>query len=228
MDEYDPERRIKLIYDEWGAWHPVEKGKPAGGLYQQNTIRDACVAAITLDTFHNNADKLYMANIAQLINVLQAVLLVNEDSVVKTPTYHVFDLYRPHKGAQAVRLVNSAETVSDGGASAEHCRRCYRDKQPFALRAVQGSASIKNDAVCVTVVNTHPSQAVDLDLEIHKAHLETAEVVALSTGDIHDHNTFGEPNLVKLACPQTLRGTGCRVRVQLAPASVSRVIGKLY
>lgn len=228
MDEYDPERKIKLIYDEWGAWHPVEKGKPTGGLYQQSTIRDACVAALTLDIFHNNADKLFMANIAQMINVLQAVLLVEEDRVVKTPTYHVFDLYRPHKGAQAVRLVSSAETVSDGGASAEHCRRCYRDKQPFALRAVQGSASIKDGILCVTVVNSHPSEPVDLDVEIPKGHMETAEVVALKTSDIHDHNTFTRPDLVKLSCPQTLRASGSHLRVSLSPASVTRIMGKLY
>jgi alpha-N-arabinofuranosidase len=227
MDEYDPERKIKLIYDEWGAWHPVENGKPAGGLYQQNTIRDACVAALTLDIFHNHADKLFMANIAQMINVLQAVLLVEGDRVVKTPTYHVFDLYRPHKGAQAVRLISSAEVISDGEAAAEHCRKCYRDKQPFALRAVQGSASVKDGNLCVTVVNAHPSQEVELDIDLHDSHMETAEVVTLKTGDIHDHNTFGRPDLVSLSSPKQARASGKHLRVPLPAASIARIIGSL-
>ena len=84
-----------------------------------------------------------MANIAQLINVLQAVLLVDGEKIVKTPTYHVFDLYRPHKGAQAIRFVTGAEVISDGGAQAAHCRRCYRDARFPGLRAVQGSASVR-------------------------------------------------------------------------------------
>ncbi|HTE21363.1 MAG TPA: alpha-L-arabinofuranosidase C-terminal domain-containing protein, partial [Armatimonadota bacterium] len=135
MDEYDPERRIRLLFDEWGAWHPVEEGKPTRGLYQQNTMRDACVAALTMDLFHNHCEKLFMANIAQLINVLQAVLLVEEDRCIKTPTYHVFDLYRPHKGARAVRLVTYAEEVTDGGPSAEWCRSRYLERRLFGLRA---------------------------------------------------------------------------------------------
>jgi alpha-N-arabinofuranosidase len=228
MDEYDPERKIKLIYDEWGAWHPVEKGKPPLGLYQQNTIRDACVAALTLDIFHNHADKLFMANIAQMINVLQAVLLVEGDRVIKTPTYHVFNLYKPHKGAQAVRLISSAEAISDGGSFAEHCRKCYRDKQPFELKAIQGSASVRDGVLCVTAVNSHPAQPVEVALEVHKSRLEAAEVVALSADDIHDHNTFDQPDIVKLSPARTVQGSGGCLRVPLPPASVARIIGRLY
>jgi len=227
MDEYDPERKIKLIYDEWGAWHPVEKGKPAGGLYQQSTIRDACVAALTLDIFHNHADKLFMCNIAQMINVLQAVLLVEEDKVVKTPTYHIFDLYRPHKGAKAVRFVSEADVISDGEASAEHCRRCFITKQPFGLRAVQGSASIKNGDLCVTLVNSHPAQTVDLEIDLHHSRMESAEMVTLKTADIHDHNTFARPDLVQLSAPQVVKASGSRLCFPLPAASVARVVGKL-
>ena len=97
MDEVDPERKIGLILDEWGAWHPEEEGKPRRGLYQQNSMRDAVVAALSLDVFHNHADKLVMANIAQLINVLQSLLLVDETSCIKTPTFHVFALYASHR-----------------------------------------------------------------------------------------------------------------------------------
>ena len=228
MDHFDPERKIKLLMDEWGAWHPVEKGKPTGGLYQQNTIRDACVAAISLDIFHNHADKLFMANIAQLINVLQSVLLVEEDKVVKTPTYHVFDLYRPHKGGQAVRLVAASETISDGEASAEHCKRCYRDKQPFALRAVQGSASVKNGVLCVTAVNSSPDQPAELELELHASRLEDVEVVTLAADEMHAHNTFANPNVVHLSAPSTVQARGEHLRLTMPPGSVVRMLGKLH
>jgi alpha-N-arabinofuranosidase len=227
MDDYDPERKIKLIVDEWGTWHPVEAGKPAGGLYQQNTLRDACVAALTLDTFNNQADKIFMANIAQLINVLQALLLVEGNQCIKTPTYHVFDLYQAHKGATAVRFLTAGETVSDGGASAQACQSCYLEKKPFALRAVQGSASVRDERLCVTVVNTHPTQPIELDLEVYKHKLDTIEAVALAASDIHAHNTFEEPNQVYLSNARQIEARGEHTRVLLPAGSVVRITGQL-
>ena len=227
MDQFDPERKIKFFLDEWGAWHPVEKGKPGGGLYQQNTIRDACVAAISLDVFHNHADKVVMANIAQVINVLQSVLLVEGDRVIKTPTYHAFDLYRPHKGGQAVRLINTSEDLTDGGASADHCRSCFRYKQPYMLKVVQGSASLKDGVLCVTAVNAHPGQAIELNLEIVSGQLDTVEVVTLDSDDIHAHNTFDEPDAVTLSSPTTIEADGNTVTVQVPSAGIVRILGRL-
>ncbi len=227
MDEYDPQRKIKLLVDEWGTWHPVEEGKPAGGLYQQNTIRDACVAALSLDIFNTHADKIFMANIAQLINVLQAVLLVKDDKCIKTPTFHVFDLYQPHKGAQAVRTVASSETVSRGEASEEVCKQCYRDKQFGGLKAVQGSASIKDGILCVTATNSSPTHPVDFEIDLHGATLGEVEVVTLSGPDIRSHNTFDNPDVVKLSAPSTVMARGEKVRLELKPASVVRVMGKM-
>jgi alpha-N-arabinofuranosidase len=227
MDEYDPQRKCKLIVDEWGTWHPVEQGKPSSSLYQQNTIRDACVAALSLDVFHNHADKLAMANIAQMINVLQSLLLVQEDRCIKTPTYHVFDLYQPHKGAQAVRFVSLAETVSDGEASTQTCRDTYREKQPFHLQAVHGSASVRASQLCVTVVNTHPTQPVELDLQVFASKLNEAEVVALAADDMHAHNTFDQPERVHLFPASTLVSREQSLRVTLPPGSVTRITGKL-
>lgn len=227
MDEHDPERKIPLLLDEWGAWHPVEAGKPKGGLYQQNTMRDACVAALSLDVFHNNAEKLVMANIAQLINVLQACLLVEEDRCIKTPTYHVFHLYRPHQGAQAVRFVTYADEVTDGGNAANFCRTRYLDRGPFGLRAVHGSASVKAGNVCVTAVNTHPTEAVELEVELHRARWSEVETVTLGTGDIRAHNTFSSPETVTLSAAQTIQSRGETVRTTLAPGSVVRLRGAL-
>lgn len=227
MDEYDRERRIKLLLDEWGTWHPVEAGKPPRGLYQQNTIRDACVAALSLDLFHGFADRLFMANIAQLINVLQALLLVDEEHCIKTPTYHVFDLYRPHQGATAVRLLSAAETVTDGGASAEWCRTRYLDRQPFALRAVHGSASVRDGRLCVTAVNTHPTQPVELEVQLHQARWDEVEAVVLAADEIHAHNTFAEPERVKLSPATTVQARGELLRFEMPPGSVVRLRGAL-
>jgi alpha-N-arabinofuranosidase len=227
MDEHDPERKIRLLLDEWGAWHPVEAGKPRGGLYQQNTMRDACVAALSLDVFHNQAGILFMANIAQLINVLQALLLVEEDRCIKTPTFHVFDLYQPHKGARAVRTVSYAEEVTDGGASAEWCRTRYLERKPFALRAVHGSASIRDDVLCVTAVNTHPTEGVELEVELYRDRWDAVEVVALAADDIHAHNTFSRPDAVTLSTAQSVSARGEQVRVPMVPGSIVRLRGRL-
>ncbi|WP_444965500.1 alpha-N-arabinofuranosidase [Sporolactobacillus shoreicorticis] len=105
MDHYDPEHKIDLIIDEWGTWYNVEKGTNRGFLIQQNTIRDAMVAAITLNIFHKHADRVYMANIAQMVNVLQAMIVTKDDRLIKTPTYYVFDMYQKHMEAQWVEGV---------------------------------------------------------------------------------------------------------------------------
>jgi alpha-N-arabinofuranosidase len=228
MDEYDPERKIKLLMDEWGAWHPVEAGKPRGGLYQQNTIRDACVAALSLDVFHTYADRLYMANIAQLINVLQALLLVDGNQCIKTPTYHVFELYKAHQGGTSVRFLTGAETVSDGEGSADHCRRAYLDKRAFSLKAVHGSASVKDGVLTVTAVNTHPTEATEMDLDIHHFSLTEAEVITLAASDIHAHNTFAQPEVVTLSAPVAVTAkAGENLRISLPAGSVVRVQGKV-
>jgi alpha-N-arabinofuranosidase len=225
MDEYDPQRAIKLIFDEWGTWHPVEPGKPMGGLYQQNTMRDALVAALSLDVFNNQADKVYMANIAQMINVLQALLLVKEESCVKTPTYHVFDLYRPHKGANAVRFLTAGESLTDGGPSAEFIKALYLDKSRFTLKALEGSASVKDGVLCVTACNTHPTEPIDFELEVRGGKVAEARAVTLAGKDILALNTFEKPNAVKLSRAAVVKAKGRVLRVELPAGSVVRIMG---
>src|SRR5437868_10729350 len=94
MDRFDPQRKIGLIVDEWGTWHLPTPGRNPHHLWQQNTLRDALVAALTLDIFNRNADKLIMANVAQTVNVLQAMVLTEGQKMITTPTYHVFEMYR--------------------------------------------------------------------------------------------------------------------------------------
>jgi alpha-N-arabinofuranosidase len=225
MDEHDPERKIPLLMDEWGAWHPVETGYPSRGLYQQNTVRDACVAALTLDRFHAHADKLFMANIAQLINVLQALLLVDEEHCIKTPTYHVFDLYRPHQGAVSVRLITDAENVTDGGPSADFCRTRYREEPAFGLPGVQGSASIRDGLTCVTLVNSHPRHTYEVRLRARGADWSEVERTDLVHPDLRAHNTPAEPARVSLSHPTRVAvpSDGEPV-ISLAPGAITRLV----
>lgn len=136
MDKYDPEKRVGLIVDEWGSWLAVEPGTNPGFLYQQNTIRDAMVAALTLNIFHKHADRVHMANIAQTVNVLQAMILTEGDKMVKTPSYHVFDLYKVHQDADVVASYgDESDTLSytvskkDGMISISLCNYSLTDAQ---------------------------------------------------------------------------------------------------
>lgn len=136
MDKYDPEKRVGLIVDEWGSWLAVEPGTNPGFLYQQNTIRDAMVAALTLNIFHKHADRVHMANIAQTVNVLQAMISTEGDKMVKTPSYHVFDLYKVHQDADVVASYgDESDTLSytvskkDGMISISLCNYSLTDTQ---------------------------------------------------------------------------------------------------
>ncbi len=224
MDELDPERRIHLIVDEWGAWHPVEPGKPASGLYQQNTMRDALVAAITLDVFHRHCDKITMGNIAQLINVLQSLLLVQEDKCIKTPTYHVWQMYVPHRGATAVRLESLSEHISDGGASRDHCRAMYLERSFHGLQWITGSASVKDDTLCITLTNNHPSKACDMRITVVGGQAQEAQVTLLVADDIRAHNTFENPERVKPSAPKPVTVEGDTLRMEAPAASVMQIL----
>ena len=100
MDKYDPDKKVALIVDEWGTWHEVEPGTNPGFLYQQNTLRDALVAGVTLNIFNNHCRRVRMANIAQMVNVLQAMILTDKEKMILTPTYHVFEMYTVHHDAR--------------------------------------------------------------------------------------------------------------------------------
>jgi alpha-N-arabinofuranosidase len=219
---------MKLILDEWGAWHPVEPGKTVGGLYQQNTMRDALVAALTLDVFNRHADKLMMANIAQMVNVLQALVLTDGDRCITTPTYHVFDLYRPHRGATAVRWVSRADHLTDGGPAADDCRKCYLDTDAdISLKALEGSASVQDGVLCITATNTHPTEPIDMHLTLRGGSLPEAQVVTLAGDDCLSHNTFDRPDAVTLSAPQTVETSGNALHIPLPPGSAVRVMGRL-
>jgi alpha-N-arabinofuranosidase len=214
MDSFDPERKIGLIVDEWGTWHPPSPGRNPAFLWQQNTVRDALVAALTLDIFNRHADKVVMANIAQTINVLQALILTDGDRMLKTPTYHVYDLYKEHQGGQAVRIaVDTPEIDAAVPGKAER------------LPLISGSASLKEKALTLTLVNSGASESVEVRIRLTGGTAPKAvRMRALSCpgGDIHAHNTFEQPERVKAGEAVTLSpaslGTIC-----LPPASVTCV-----
>jgi alpha-N-arabinofuranosidase len=213
MDAYDPERKVGLIVDEWGTWHPEAQND--SGLEQQNTVRDALVAALNLDIFVRLADRVIMGNIAQTINVLQALILTREDQMIKTPTYHVYDMYKHHQGAESLRLLIQCPDVGFD-LNGESC----------SLPVVAGSASLKERSVFLSLTNIHVRDQVELDLSLLcSTGVKIRDVSAweLKGLDIHDHNTFEEPDLLtpepaKIGLEDIERG-----RINLSAHSVTTV-----
>jgi alpha-N-arabinofuranosidase len=213
MDRFDPERQISLIIDEWGTWHPPTPGRNPRFLWQQNTLRDALVAALSLDIFGRHAATVSMANIAQTVNVLQALLLTEGDQVITTPTYHVYDLYAPHQGAQALRVDVDAPTISfaapDGAGT---------------LVGLAGSASLRDRTLTLTVVNPAIGAPVEALLRLRGAAASgIAEEIVLTHDDIHAHNTFAAPATVTLSAPRSLAVNGSSLTHTFAAQSVTRL-----
>jgi alpha-N-arabinofuranosidase len=209
MDAYDPERKIKLIVDEWGTWHPVVKGTRPRFLYQQNTLRDALVAATTLDTCNRHADKVYMGNIAQTINVLQAMILTQGEAMLLTPTYHVYEMYVPHQGATAVRTVIESDEVSYNVAGTAR-----------TIPAVSGSASLVRDTLFLTLTNCQADATAEVELDLLGGAVARGGTARVLSGEIHAHNTFGAPDAVQPE-PVPLEAEGRSIILSLPPASVS-------
>jgi alpha-L-arabinofuranosidase len=198
MGESDREHRVKLVVDEWGAWHKMTTNVDPTHLFgQQSTIRDALVAGLTLDTFGRHADKVAMANIAQLVNCLQSLFLVHEDKFLLTPTYHVFAMYAAHQGANALRMVTSASPVS------------WKDGQQRerSLWGLNGSASLQGDKVILTVTNPHLTQPREAEIAVRGKAVRSAMATTLAARDVHDHNTFEAPHAVQPATTPVTAGT---------------------
>ena len=180
MDKYDPERRVALVVDEWGTWYNVEAGTNPGFLYQQNTLRDALVAAIHLNIFNNHCDRVGMANIAQTVNVLQSMILTEGNKMIKTPTWHVFRMYKGHHDAELLTC-----TVEGGDY-------CYGAEQ---ISAISVSASRAADG-CITVslanCDHKAAHQIQLDLPLGEtARKLSGEILTSVAPDAH--NTFENP-----------------------------------
>ena len=182
MRRHDPERHVDLVVDEWGTWFDVEPGTNPGFLYQQNSMRDAVTAAITLNIFNRHADSVTMANIAQTINVLQAMVLTDGEKMLLTPTYHVFDLYKDHQDANLLESYTETREVGD---------------EESRVPNLHESASVDSEGrIHITVANTSLSGGEPL--AVHVPGREGAKASARTLAGVMDaHNTFEQPDAVK-------------------------------
>lgn len=183
MDKYDPQKRVDLFVDEWGGWYDVEPETNPGFLYQQNTMRDAMLAGATLNIFNNHADRVKMANLAQAVNVLQAVILTDEEKLILTPTYHVMRMYTVHHDAKLIPLSFVSPQYIFGAQE---------------LPAVSASAS-KNEAgvVHISLVNIDAHKSQELELNLADINLKTVKGEILTAEQLGAHNTFDNPETVQ-------------------------------
>jgi len=187
MDKYDPRKRVGLLVDEWGTWWDEEPGTVRGHLYQQNTLRDAFVAALTLDVFHKYTDRVVMANIAQMVNVLQAMILTDDKGgMVLTPTYHVFRMYKVHQDATYLPfdLICDKKMVEENRVVPMISATASRDKKGVI------HLSLSN-------VDADNSQEITVELPGVKGKKVSGEI--LTAANLTDHNTFESPNMVNPA-----------------------------
>jgi alpha-L-arabinofuranosidase len=212
MGEFDRQHRVKLVIDEWGSWYkPGTEANNTHLLGQQSTMRDAVLAGISLDTFHRHADKVAMANIAQLINCLQALFLAHEDKFIVTPTYHVFDMYAAHQGAQSLRTLVSAPRLP-----------YTRNGKPASLRGLSASASLRDQELTITVTNPDISQVRETEISLRGANPRSIKVTTLTAVDIHAHNSFASPRQIEPKESELTPRSGPLVH-RFAPASVTKL-----
>lgn len=180
MDKYDPSKKVAMVVDEWGGWYNTEPGTNPSFLYQQNTMRDAMIAGATLNIFNNHCDRVRMANLAQAINVLQAVILTDGPKMLLTPTYHVMEMYNVHQDATMLPIqIKSAAYTLDGKK----------------LDAVSASASKdKNGLTHISLVNIDARESEPIIVHVSGAEYHSVTGRILSSAHLQDHNTFDHPN----------------------------------
>lgn len=206
MDKYDPAKKVALVVDEWGGWYDVEPGTNPGFLYQQNTMRDAMIAGVTLNIFNNHADRVRMANLAQSINVLQAVILTNKEKIILTPTFHVMEMYNVHQDAALIPLKIESPKYINGKDS---------------LDAVSVSASVdKNGIAHVSLVNIDPAKTNTVSIDLGKAAYKQVSGRILVSARIQDFNSFDDPAKIKPAIYSSATLKSGNLSVPLPPGSV--------
>jgi len=183
MDKYDPKKKVALVVDEWGGWYDVEPGTNGAFLFQQNTMRDAVLAGATLNIFNNHADRVRMANIAQIVNVLQAVILTDGPKMLLTPTYHVMEMYNVHQDATLLPITLQTADYQFG-----------KEKLP----AVSASASKdKNGAIHISLTNIDANKTQEVSINLRGTAASTVSGRVLASGKVQDYNSFDQPEKVK-------------------------------
>jgi alpha-N-arabinofuranosidase len=206
MDKYDPQKKTALVVDEWGGWYETEPGTNPSFLFQQNTMRDAVLAGVTLNIFNNHCDRIRMANLAQMVNVLQAVILTDKEKIIMTPTYHVMEMYNVHQNAMMIPATIENVFYTEGN-----------DSLPaLSVSASRDSAGLTH----ISLVNVDPSKQHLARIRWQGMELKLDSGRVLRSQKIQDHNSFDEPEKVR---PQTFNGAFIHeniLNVELPPASV--------
>lgn len=206
MDKYDPAKKVAMVVDEWGGWYDVEPNTNPGFLYQQNSIRDAVLAGVTLNIFHRHADRVRMANLAQTVNVLQAVVLTNEEKMVLTPTYHVMEMYNVHQDATYLPLNFTSPSYTFG-----------TEKLP----AISASASRDEKGVThISLVNIDAKNTQDIAVEIYGAKFTSVTGRVLAGEKLQDYNSFESPDKVKPGIFKDASVSGSTLKVKLPAHAV--------
>lgn len=206
MDKYDPNKRVALVVDEWGGWYNVQPGTNPAFLYQQNTMRDAVLAGATLNIFNNHADRVKMANLAQTVNVLQAVILTDEEKMILTPTYHVMKMYTVHHDAKLLPISVKSNDYTFNGEK---------------LPAIWASASVDSlGRTHVSIVNVDARNAQDVSITFFGGGYKKVTGTILRSAKLQDHNTFDNPNKIQPAAFNGARLRGDELTVSMPPFSV--------
>ncbi len=182
MDRYDPERKVDLIVDEWGNWFNVEAGTNPGFLYQQNTMRDVISGMLILHIFHNHNKRVKMANIAQMVNVLQSMILTEGEKMVLTPTYHLFRMMKGHMDGEKLDVDYNGGEIDVNGVK---------------VPKISVSASEKNGAVTISMCNVSLDSDEDIEIALRDGDFTSAEAEILTSKNMTDCNTFDAPDTVK-------------------------------
>ena len=207
MDAYDPQRRVALLLDEWGTWYNVEPGHNPGHLFQQNTMRDAIVAALNLNIFTKYAERLKMANIAQVVNVLQSMVLTKGPEMVLTPTYHVFRMFNVHQNATRVPVDYECGTLMS---------KSGRVMENFSVAASRDASG----ALHITLANPSLDKAQTLEVSFDSLNPKIISGEILKAAKINAYNDFGKAAAVAPAAFKDFKKTGKTLKVTLPAASV--------
>lgn len=206
MSVYDPGKKVAMIVDEWGTWWDAEPGTNPGHLYQQNTMRDALVAALSLNVFHRHTDRIKMTNIAQVVNVLQSMILTQGSHMVLTPTYYVFRMYAPHQNATVIPLDI-------------HCgsRKVRGDRN---IETVSATASMKDGEFNISLTNVDLRNKSKIVIPLNGRHMRINKAEILTAKDIRDYNDFGKKECVSLSDFEEVKLKGGNIELTIPPFSV--------
>ena len=206
MDKYDPQKKVALVVDEWGGWYAPLPGSTPGFLVQQNSLRDAILAALNLNIFAQHADRVRMANIAQMINVLQAMILTDKEKMVLTPTYYVYKMYVPFQDATFVPVTFDAGTYTHDGITLP--------------RGDAIAAKDKAGKLWLAITNVDPNQSAELEVSLAGINAKSAAGETLTAPKVDSVNTFDAPNTV-VPKPISAKAQDGKLTLELAPKSVT-------